>query len=119
MIEALVAASPPRTASSGAVSRPASAASTIELAHAVGGHVVTPRRPFDPELIDAVVAGKDECVHVSESMQYLGHHRRQPGIRNPEELMAHPGGVGERTEHVEHGADAELASHRPTCRSAG
>ena len=63
-----------------------------EIADALGGHLVTARGPRDAELVDAVRPGEDKRVDVSESMQHLSHHGREPRIRNPEQLMAHPSG---------------------------
>ena len=83
-----------------------------EFADAVGRHLVAPRGTVDAELVDAVGSREHERVHVSQSVQHLGHHRRKAPVRNADQLVADTRGIGERSEHVEHGADAELATHR-------
>lgn len=83
-----------------------------EIANAFGGHLVATRGAANAELIDAVGSGEHQRMGVSQSMQHLGHDWREARVRNTEQLVANPSGVGERTDHVEHGPNPELATHR-------
>ena len=81
----------------------------LELAHTQGGDLVPARHAVEAELVDATRAGEDERVMMAESLEHLRHHRNRRAAGHTEGLVAHPSRVGERAEHVEDSADAQLA----------
>ncbi len=61
------------------------------------------------DLVEAVVSVDDEASLAAEVPEHGGEDRRQGGIVHADELVARAGGVGQRAEQVEDGADADLA----------
>ena len=61
------------------------------------------------DFVEAVVSVDDEASLAAEVPEHGGEDRRQGGVVDADDLVARAGGVGQRAEQVEDGADADLA----------
>ena len=63
-------------------------------------------------LVEVPVAGNHPCMDRSSRSEHLSHLFAESSVGNSDDLAGDASGVGERTESVEDGGDAELGSHR-------
>ena len=84
----------------------------LEGVHAGGVDALALGDAVEGELVDPAGAGDDDRPEVAELVEDAGHHRPELRVADAKRLAAHPGGVGQRTDHVEDGPDAELPPGR-------
>ncbi len=76
------------------------------------------RRPRR-DLVHSIFAVYDHRMSCAQFHQRLRHRGRQPHLGNPDQLARRTRGIGNRTQQVEQGPDAEFLSERNHPRHRG